>query len=120
MQLVHFFEPRKMPTLEFASEYYKGKFVLDNYVASGLVIKMKHFKNDDFGEITVGSLLNGINKNVTIQLNMNDYWSAVHAHESESLVSCTGKLIVTPKSATLSDPRDFRVNQTIDIFDDKT
>lgn len=119
VQLVHFFEPRKMPVLEFASEYYKGKYVLDNYTAFGLVIKMKHIKSDDYGEVTIGSLVNGISKNVTIQLDMNDYWSAVHAHESESFISCTGKLIVTPKSATLSEPRDFRVSKNIDMFDDK-
>lgn len=117
--LTHYFDPKSISALEFASDYYKGSFKIESYTAAGLVTKMKHIQDDEFGEITVKSLVYGANKNISIQLNMDDYWDAVHAHESGSIVTCSGKLIVTPKTATLIDPVNFKANKPTGIFDKK-
>ncbi|MDD5412150.1 MAG: hypothetical protein PHF31_12190 [Methylobacter sp.] len=116
----HSFTPLQVPVLERASEYYKGNFVINGYVVSGVVTGMKHQPEDDFGMITVNSLVNSSGKNISVQLCMEDYWKAVHAHESGAYVACTGDLLVANRSARLIEPRDFKVNINHGLFDDKT
>jgi hypothetical protein len=70
---------------------------------------MTHLPQDDFGEITVRSSIRGVEKNVAIQLSLEHYWQAVHAHENEELISCRGSLHVTAKSAKLLDSYGFKV-----------
>ncbi|WP_345858293.1 hypothetical protein [Shewanella algae] len=103
------FLPEHVPTLEVASAFYKGNYVINEYEAFGLVSKMTHLPQDDFGEITVRSSVRGIEKNVVIQLCMEHYWQAVHAHENGELVSCKGALHVTAKSAKLLESHGFKV-----------
>jgi len=117
---LHSFTPLQMPILERASEYYKGNFVINGYDVFGIVTGMKRQPEDDSGMITVKSLVNSLEKNVSVQLCMKDYWEAVHAHESGAYVSCTGNLYVTPRSANLFEPRDFKVNINHCLFDDET
>ncbi|PKQ75412.1 hypothetical protein CJP16_14975 [Aeromonas sobria] len=103
------FSPEQVPLLELASAFYKGNYVIKAYEAFGLVSKMTHLFEDDFGEITVRSSIHGIEKNVTIQLKLAEYWQAVHAHENAELISCSGVLHVTAKSAKLLEPSNFKV-----------
>jgi len=93
------FKPSKVPLLEIASSYYKGKYTINDYEVHGLVSKMKHLPDDEYGEITVKSLVRGVDKNVVIQLPLDNYWQAVRAHECSHLVNCKGVLNVTPRSA---------------------
>ncbi|MCU8073755.1 hypothetical protein ACGMNB_16870 [Shewanella oncorhynchi] len=99
----------QVPTLELASAFYKGNYVIKAYEAFGLVSRMTHLPDDDFGEITVRSLVRGVEKNVVMQLALNDYWDAVHAHERKEFVSCKGALHVTAKSAKMLDSHNFKV-----------
>lgn len=103
------FLPEQVPALEVASAFYKGNYVIESYEAFGLVSKMTHLVDDEYGEITIRSLVRGIEKNVVIQLPLENYWQAVHAHERAEFVSCKGTLNVTAKSAKLIDPEAFRV-----------
>lgn len=108
------FLPEQVPTLEIASAFFKGNYIISSYEAFGFVSKMTHLPNDDFGEITVRSSVRMVEKNVTIQLSMEDYWEAVHAHEKSQLVSCQGSLHVTAKSANLLESNHFKVIGNID------
>lgn len=103
------FLPEHVPTLETASAFYKGNYVINEYEAFGLVSKMMHLQQDDFGEITLRSSVRGLEKNVVIQLPMEHYWRSVHAHENGEIISCKGVLHVTAKSAKLLDSYDFKV-----------
>lgn len=114
---IHKFPSRHMPILGTASEYYKGNFVIKNYEAYGLVIRMDHEPTEDHGVIRVASLVNGTTKNVSIQLGLDDYWEAVKAHKPKLPVTCQGDLHVTPRSANLVDPRHFKVVGDTDLFD---
>lgn len=114
------FRPSQLPAIENASEFYKGNYVLDNYTALGLITKMKHIQGEDFGEVTINSKVNGSYKNVTIQLALEDYWNAVQAHKSISYITCSGNLIVTPKTATLIEVTGFSVSINQDLFDPKS
>ncbi|MEW5251272.1 hypothetical protein [Microbulbifer discodermiae] len=115
----HSFKPSQLPAIESASEYYKGNYVINGYTAFGLVTKMKRIPGDEFGEVTISSKVNDSDKNVTVQLELDDYWDAVHAHESESYVKCSGNLIVTPKTATLAEATRFGVSDNLDLFKPK-
>lgn len=103
------FYSEQVPVLEVASAFYKGNYVIKGYEAFGLVSRMTHLPDDDFGEITIRSLVRGVEKNVVMQLALNDYWDAVHAHERKEFVSCKGALHVTAKSARIFDSHDFKV-----------
>ncbi|MDA3933963.1 MAG: hypothetical protein PF630_06510 [Gammaproteobacteria bacterium] len=114
----HRFTSSHIPILSAASEYYKGKFVIKNYEASGLVIRMDHEPTEDYGVIRVTSTVNGTDKNISIQLSLDDYWKAVKAHKPRLPVVCQGDLHITPRSASLADPRNFRVINNVDLFDE--
>lgn len=114
------FKPSTVPFLEIASSYYKGKYTIKDYEVYGLVSKMKHLPDDEYGEITVKSLVRGVDKNVVIQLPLENYWQAVHAHECSHLVSCKGVLNVTPRSARLLDEFDFRTIDNTEYLTEQT
>ena len=114
----HRFTSSHIPILSTASEYYKGNFVIKNYEASGLVIRMDHEPAEDYGVIRVTSTVNGTDKNISIQLSLDDYWEAVKAHKPRLPVVCQGDLHVTPRSAFLADPRNFRVINDVNLFDE--
>jgi hypothetical protein len=114
----HRFTSSHIPILSTASEYYKGNFVIKNYEASGLVIRMDHEPAEDFGVIRVTSAVNGTDKNISIQLSLDDYWEAVKAHRPGYQVACQGDLHVTPRSAFLVGPRKFRVINDSDLFNE--
>lgn len=113
----HKFLSRHISILDTASEYFKGNFVIKNYEAYGLVIRMDHEPTEDYGIIRVASLVNGATKNISIQLRLDDYWEAVKAHKPKLPVTCHGDLHVTPRSAYLVDPRSFKVVIDTDLFD---
>lgn len=114
----HRFLSQHIPILNTASEYFKGNFIIKNYEAYGLVTRMDHEATEEYGVIRVASLVNGTTKNISIQLNLDDYWEAVKAHKPKLPVSCHGDLHVTPRSATLVDPRGFAIVGDIDLFDE--
>jgi len=113
----HRFNSSHIPILGTASDYYKGNFVIKNYEARGLVVRMDHEPAEDFGVIRVTSTVNGTDKNISIQLSLDEYWEAVNAHKPRLTVVCQGDLHVTPRSAFLVDTRNFRVINDIDMFD---
>lgn len=116
----HRFASSHIPILSTASDYYKGNFVIQNYEARGLVIRMDHEPTEDYGVIRVSSIVNGAAKNISVQLSLDDYWEAVKAHKPGYPVACQGDLHVTPRSAFLVDPRKFRVINNEDLFDEQS
>jgi hypothetical protein len=116
----HYFLSRHISVLKIASEYYKGNYTIERYSVCGLVIRMDHTPSEDYGVIRVASLVNGSLKNISIQLDLNDYWLAVRAHESNELVKCLGVLMVTSRTANLMDPKGFEVIEDQDLFDEST
>lgn len=103
------FLPEQVSSLEYASAFYKGNYIIKSYKLYGLVNKLKHLPDDKFGEITVRSVVRGIEKNISLQLSIEDYWKAFHAHENQQRVICEGDLNVSSKSAKLIDYSNFDV-----------
>lgn len=110
------FSPQSVPFLEDASEYLKGRYTVKNFNAVGLVSVLKHLPNDEFGQVTVKALVKGKITSITIQLPLEDYWQAFEAHKSGSEVSCVGTLNVSPRSAQLLEPSDFKTIKPQDDF----
>jgi hypothetical protein len=115
---VHTFSSNQIPFLKTASEYFKGNFVIKNFEVSGLVVRMDHEASDDFGIIRVAANVHSVERNIAIQLTLSDYWMAFDAHKAKNQVICFGDLHVTPRSASLLNPRDFRVIDNLDLFED--
>ncbi|MGQ7273979.1 hypothetical protein [Marinobacter sp. V034] len=114
----HKFLSRQVPVLATASEYYKGNFVINNYEVFGLVVRMDHEPTEGYGVVRVSSLVNGVTRNISIQLDLDNYWEAVKAHKPNIPVVCRGDLHVNPRSASLVNPKDFSVVRNPDMFDD--
>ena len=116
VELEHKFESTSVPHLQAASDYFKNKYQLENYTISGYVTKLHHEENEAFGDITIGAIVNGRGKAVSLQLNQSQYWEAHAAHKSKKPVECTGNLLVTPRSARLVDLSHFRVFGNEDLL----
>ncbi|WP_438765307.1 hypothetical protein [Kushneria sp. TE3] len=114
---IHRFDSRHVSILGIASEYYKGNFMINDYEVHGLVTRMDHEPTADYGVIRVTSTVNGVDRNITIQLKLNDYWDAVNAHKPRLPVVCRGDLYVNPRSASLVNPYNFKVINNFDFFE---
>ena len=114
----HSFYSSNVPYLQKASDYYKEKYVLLDQKVSGLVIKLSHEEDEDYGVVTIEALVGDIEKNVSIQLPTIEYWEAHSAHKKLQLIECIGDLHVTPRSARLINIRGFRVFGVDDMFDE--
>jgi hypothetical protein len=117
IRLNHYFSCSSVSILEKAAEYYKGNYVINNYEVSGTVVRMDHESSEEFGIIKVNTLLAEGQKNVSIQLNIEDYWQAHSAHKIGESVVCKGDLHVSPRTATLLNPIGFRVIGIQDMFE---
>ncbi|MCG8671026.1 MAG: hypothetical protein MI867_16585 [Pseudomonadales bacterium] len=103
--------------LKRASDYYKEKYTIRNYTASGQVTGLKHEENERIGTVTVASLVNGKEKHVTFGLPTDEYWKAHQAHGENGIVECHGDLNVSPRSAHLINVYGFTVLSSGDLFD---
>lgn len=111
------FNSSEVPFLQRASDYYKDKYVIQSYTVSGHVRSLKHEEGDDFGTISVSSLVNEKERNVTFDLPTDQYWEAHHAHKAGLIVECSGDLSVSPRSATIVNPSKFKVIHSRRLFD---
>lgn len=115
--LSYSFNSSEVPFLQRASDYYKDKYVIQGYTVSGYVRSLKHEEGDDFGTVSVSSLVNEKERNVTFELPTDQYWEAHHAHKAGLIVECTGHLSVSPRSATVINPSNFKVIRSQGLFD---
>lgn len=113
----HRFTSEKIPVLKTASNFYKGNYTLSDYNAIGLVVRLDHKPEEELGSIRINCNVNGVAKNISVQLILDQYWEAVRAHEDDIYISINGNLCVTPRSANLLEPKDFKVLGKYDLFD---
>lgn len=116
IDLDHSFDTSDIPYLKIASEYYRENYVLRNQVVTGLVTRLSHEEFEEVGEIFISASVNGEEKNVKIELPIENYWQAHSAHKKLQTVSCQGDLHVSPRMAKLLDVRNFQVIDN-DLFD---
>lgn len=112
------FNAANVPRLERASEYLKDYYTIENFNLSGLVTALKREKLSSDGHITVSAVIDDHERNISIELQHDDYLKAIHAHENKRFVECIGDVHVGPRSANLTDARGFRVVPANDLFED--
>jgi len=119
IRLEHQFSSSQMPYLKIASDYYKEKYVILDQVVSGLVTKLSHEDEESVGTVTIDATVNGIDKSISIELPINEYWKSHSAHKKLHVVECRGDLQVTSRSAKLLNVKNFRIIANEDLFDDE-
>lgn len=117
IKLQHSFDSDDVEYLKRASDYYKEKYTIQNYIVCGLVTGLKREENAESGVVTVVNVVNGREKNITFELPSNEYWQAHQAHGENNIIQCAGDLHVSPRSATLINVNGFSVLGSEDIFD---
>lgn len=117
--LQHSFNSYDVEYLKRASDYYKEKYTIHNYIVCGYVTGLKHEENADAGGVIVASVVNGREKHITFALPTMEYWQAHKAHGENNIIQCSGDLNVSPRSATLINVTGFSVLGSGDLFDDE-
>ena len=96
--------------LEKASNYYKENYVITGVTLTGQIKKLEREANKENGSVTIQTIVSGNKKNVSFELNSEEYVYAIHAHENKEEVSCSGDLHITPRSAKLLNSYGFNVH----------
>jgi len=103
------FDAIAVEALEVASNYYKNDYVLLDREIMGSVKHLHRPQFDEVGTITVQAMLGESERNVRIQLGPQDYHQGILAHDKKLIVRCKGDVYVKGRSATLLNPRDFKI-----------
>lgn len=104
------FDQEKVERVEQASAYYKGEdYTLYDRTIKGSVEKLDRALTEDRGTITIAATIEGRTKNISVELDKDEYHMAVKAHDDKQIVECHGDVRVTARSARLMNPRGFRV-----------
>lgn len=113
------FLPTHQAFIRIAADYYRQTYTLCNETIVGMVERLQRPAQQEAGEIRIATTLsNGAQRSVTVQLSPDDYPTAIHAHENKAEVRVTGNIVVTPRTANLLEPRDFRPYGNLQLFGD--
>lgn len=112
----HFFDANSISGIERAVEYYKENYVLLGFNITGFVKKLTREPSDENGIVIVAATVHGVEKNVSIELIGDEYREAIHAHENKQVVSCSGDLHVSARSAKLLNSQNFKIMGNEKLF----
>lgn len=112
------FPPSHQPMLRAAADYYRQTYTLHNETIIGIVERLDRRAEQDSGIVRIATTLsNAVQRSVSVQLEADEYQSAIHAHENKQLVQVSGSVIVTPRTANLIGPTGFRIYGNYELFD---
>ncbi|MFP7723007.1 hypothetical protein [Lysobacter sp. A3-1-A15] len=111
------FTPDQQPYLQAAADYFRQTYTLTDVTVVGVVERLTRRAEQEAGLIHLATTLtNGAQRSVGIPLGTEDYATAIHAHENKQLVQVSGSVIVTPRTASMVEPKDFRVLGNYELF----
>lgn len=110
------FDAKQVTALAKASEYYKDTYVLPDRTVTGVIKRLDRPVGSETGTVMVATKITDQDKHVAIELGAADYDLAIMAHRQHEVVSCAGDIHVTPRTAKLLNPRDFRVLRSGSLF----
>jgi len=114
-----YFNARDVRLLGVAAGYYRDNYILNDTVIRGMVKRLDRIPGAEAGSITIATqLIGGQDKNVSVELNGEDYVEAIHAHEAKVVVECRGEVHVSPRSAKLLNPSGFKIFRNGQLFND--
>lgn len=113
------FSTQRVARLVEASAYYKQDYVVTSKVVQGFIKRLDRAQGDEHGTIWVEAMVDGVGKQVAIDLGPEDYVDAIMAHRRNDIVRCSGDVHVTPRTAKLINPTGFQVVLGVgDLFQD--
>lgn len=110
------FDAPRVEILGKASSFFKDDYVLTGRTLTGYVTKLSKPKEDEAGTIMLDTQFDDLNRKVRIELDKDDYHTAVIAHDTKQYVQCNGDVHVKSKSASLLQPQGFRIVGVDDLF----
>ncbi|EUC21454.1 hypothetical protein [Paraburkholderia hospita] len=104
------FDRDKVERVVEAAAYYKREdYTLYDRTITGSVEKLDRPVAEERGTVTIATLLEGQPKNVSVELDEDEYQQAVDAHGRKDVVQCHGNVRVTARAARLMNAHGFRV-----------
>lgn len=110
------FDARHVEILEKASSYYKDEYVLREHRLTGFIRKLSRQIDADSGTVMLQADVNGVERQVKIELTGDDYHLAVLAHDNREMVRVFGEVHVRSKSAWMLNPSRFGVITQDDLL----
>jgi hypothetical protein len=101
------FSKDEIPWLEQASLFFKKTAPPEAMEIVGFVGKLEKLAGEPIGTVRVDGITEKGPQKVFIDLGDSDYHVAVHAHDRELPVRCTGELVKDGRSYRLRNPQDF-------------
>lgn len=103
------FGREKVARLEKASEYYRRTYKAKDKTIRGYIKRLDRAHGEKDGTILIAAMIEDTEKLVEVDLGPRDYKKAIAAHAVDTMVQCSGDVLVKPRSATLLNPSGFRV-----------
>jgi hypothetical protein len=101
------FDQDRISGLQAAIEYFTNDYVLRNQDIEGFVKHLSRPTQDENGRVTLETIIEGVERSVSIELGPSDYQIGISAHDNKQLVRCTGDLHVKPRVSVLLNPVNF-------------
>lgn len=112
------FHPQDQEAIKTASKYFRQTYTLRNQTIIGGIERLDRRVQQSDGTVRIATTLpNGVKRSVSLQLTLEQYQEAIRAHDSKLLVRVTGDVIVTPRTASLINWRDFAIVGNLPLFD---
>lgn len=103
------FDPSSVPVLREAAAILRETDPFEDYLLTGRVIGLHRDELIRMGRVTVKADVEGVNRNVIVDLARTDYSEAVFAHDSGLIVGVRGRLRHTGTRWFLEEPREFSI-----------
>ncbi|MDR8017157.1 hypothetical protein [Ectopseudomonas guguanensis] len=112
------FLPQDQESIKIASKYFRQTYTLKNQTVIGVIERLDRRAQQSDGAVRIATTLsNGVKRSVSLQLTLDQYQEAIRAHDTKLMVRVTGDVIVTPRTASLINWRDFSVVGNLPLFD---
>ena len=100
--------PDSIPFLEETARVFRQTETVDDSEALGIVFKLEH-QDGEQGKVTIVGSVDGIPRNVTMQLSGVDHQSAIRSYKEQIPIICIGTLTREGRSWILKNPREVRL-----------
>ncbi|MEJ2419760.1 MAG: hypothetical protein P8Y45_23120, partial [Exilibacterium sp.] len=117
LPLTYILKSNQLKYLEDASNYFKEIYIVNDKTILGAVVKLSHLDGEEVGVVVITMDVNGVDRSVSVELPLDEYWQAHRAHGKSENVEVTGDLHISPRSAKLLNWRDFKVIGNHDLFE---
>lgn len=105
-------EPFAIPIFEEAARNFRQQEPEPDFTVDGVVVGLDRAEGAELGKVKILCMVDDKLRKVRVDLASSEYHKALHAHDEELSVQCTGDLVKEGRSLVLKEPRDFYVIET--------